>query len=419
MELPGNVEDLLKLLLGRSDLQGLGDIALLDLTRDAQIKSLEKGGSLKAENVNHRHVYLVEGEVELVAQDKPMHCVRADSERAQLPLFRVRSPGLAARCISNARLLSLNEETLKQYVDNIEPGETTGISVQEYISRDSQPGIIDEIRDAFYDHEISLPSMPDVATRISRAIHSEDADLRSIATIVQADPVISARLVRVANSAMYSDLSQVESVQKAITRIGLQATRAIVMRVVLDNLFKPKSGIIRKRIKKYYQHSIQTGAISHALASHLQGFDPEQAFLAGLIHDIGVLPVLIQADSQEELGQDSELLERALSELRAEVGASLLQQWEFEEAFIRTARDAENWMREVDTPDYCDIVQIAQLQSSVAGGQKITAGLPMNELPAFRRLGLADIDPVGVIENARTEINEMMNLLSGQTLQAL
>lgn len=412
-ELPGDVEDLLKLLLGRRDLQGLGDMALLDLTRDAQIKSLEKGGTLKADKINGRHLYLIEGEVELVAQGKSMHCVKADTERAQLPLFRVRTPGLAARCISKARLLSLNEKTLEQYIENIKPRETSGISVQEYISRDSQPGLIDEIRDAFYRQEITLPSMPDVATRISRAIHSEDADLRSIATTVQADPVISARLVRVANSAMYSGVSQVESVQTAITRIGLQATRAIVMSVVLNKLFKPQSSIIRKRIKKFYQHSIQTGAISHALASHLQGFDPEQAFLAGLIHDIGVLPVLIQADSQASLSQDSELLERTLDELRAEVGASLLQQWEFEDEFIRAARDAENWTREVDTPDYCDIVQIAQLQSAVAGGQKITASLPMNELPAFRRLGLADIDPVGIIQNARTEINEIMSLLAG------
>jgi HD-like signal output (HDOD) protein len=209
---------------------------------------------------------------------------------------------------------------------------------------------------------------------------------------------------------MYAGVSQVESVQNAITRIGLQATRAIVMTVVLKNLYVPQSRMLHKRMKAYYQHSIRVGAISHALAARLPGFDAERAFLAGLIHDIGVLPLLIQTDRRKDLNQDAELLEQLIKELGKTVGAMLLEQWEFEPEFVTVARQAEDWTREVDAADYCDIVQVAQLHCVMLGGKKIDAPA-MSELPAFRRLHLDEIDPIQLIEEARQEISEIISLL--------
>jgi len=250
-----------------------------------------------------------------------------------------------------------------------------------------------------------------VALRISSAIQNQDADFRQIATTVQADPVISARIVQVANSAMYVGVSRVESVQNAITRIGLQATRVIVMAVVLKSLFTPQSPVIRKRIKAYYAHSIRIGAICHALASRLPGFDPEQAFLAGLMHNIGVLPLLVLADRRADLNQDPAVLEQVIEELASPVGALLLKQWGFEPQFVTVALEATSWAREVETADYCDIVQLAQLHSEMVGGNKIDAP-PMTELAAFKRLDLGDIDPVKLVENARQEIAEIVSLLA-------
>jgi HD-like signal output (HDOD) protein len=203
----------------------------------------------------------------------------------------------------------------------------------------------------------------------------------------------------------------VESVQNAIARIGLQATRAIVMTVVLKNLYAPQSRLLHQRMKRYYRHSIRVGAISHALAARLSGFDPERAFLAGLIHDIGVLPLLIQADRRQDLNQDEELLEQVINELANTVGAMLLEQWAFEPEFVTVARQAEDWEREVDAADYCDIVQVAQLHCELLGGEKIDAPA-MSDVPAFRRLQLEEIDPIKLIEEARQEISEIISLLA-------
>jgi HD-like signal output (HDOD) protein len=412
MNVSPDVMDVLKVLLRLHDLDDLGDVALLDLARDARLEKLKKGQTLQAGACVDRHVYLIEGEVELMADGRAMQTVKAGTDRALLPVFRVHTRGLEARCIDAARLLTLDEATFRRYVSTIRPEQGGGIDVEEYSSADQQPELVGEIRRAFYHQEVDLPSMPDVALKISHALQSQDADFRQIAVTVQADPVIAARIVQVANSAMYAGVSEVESVQNAIARIGLQATRAIVMTVVMKNLYTPQSRLLHKRMNTYYRHSIQVGAISHALASRLPGFDPERAFLAGLIHDIGVLPLLIQADRRQDLNQDAELLEQLINELARTVGAMLLEQWAFEPEFVTVARQSEDWEREVDVADYCDIVQVAQLHCLLLGGQKINAAPAMSGLPAFRRLQLDEIDPVKLIEDARQEISEIISALA-------
>jgi HD-like signal output (HDOD) protein len=403
--------EVLKLLLNLRDLDDLGDVALLDLARDASVEELNNGQALQAAECLDRHVYLIEGEVDLVADGRTMQSVKAGTDRALLPVFRVHTQGLEARCVDAARLLTLDEAKFARYASTIRPKQGSGIDVEEYSSEDQQTDLVEEIHQAFYHQEVNLPSMPEVALKISQAVQSQDADFRQIATTVQADPVIAARIVQVANSAMYAGVSQVESVQNAITRIGLQATRAIVMTVVLKKLYAPQSRMLHKRMKAYYQHSIRVGAICHALAARLPGFDAERAFLAGLIHDIGVVPLLIQADGRNDLSQDALLLEQVLKELAKSVGAMLLEQWEFEPEFVTVARQAEDWAREVDAADYCDIVQVAQLHCVMLGGKTIDAP-PLSELPAFKRLHLDEVDPVKLIEEARQEISEIVTLLA-------
>jgi len=413
METSPDVTELLRVLLDLRDLDEMGDVALLDLARDARFETLPRGQILQADEHLDRHVYLVEGEVELVADGKTMQTVTAGTERALLPVFRVHTHGLGARSVNTARLLSLNEATFGRYAASIRPKQAAGggIAVEEYASSEAQPGLIDEVRQAFYHHEVDLPSLPEVALKISHAIQNQDADFRQIATTLQADPAIAARIVQVANSAMYSGVSRVESVQNAITRIGMQATRAIVMSVVLKNLFTPQSALVRKRMKTYYQHSIRMGAICHVLATRLSGFDPEQAFLAGLMHNIGVLPLLIQADRHTDLNQDPEVLEQVIRELAWPIGSALLEQWGFEPQFVNAALEATNWGREIAEADYCDIVQVAQLNCELIGGSKIE-GPPLTELPAFKRLHLDEIDPVKIVEDARQEISEIVSLLA-------
>jgi len=373
---------------------------------------LKKDESLHADEYLGRYLYLVEGEVELVANDQILQVIKANSERAKQPLFRVHTHGLEARCIKPASLLSLNETTFEQYVStrNVEKN-TSSIGISNYNAADGDDGIIDEIHSEFHHDEVDLPSMPEVALKINSAVQNESLDIQKIADIIQIDPMISARAVQVANSAMYMGSQPVQTIKRAVQRIGLRAMRAIVMSVTLKNLYTAQSPLIKKRMNTYYEHSLRVGVICHALTKKMKDFDQEQAFLAGLIHDIGIVPILIRADKHDELKNNADLLEKVIHSLKTKVGAMLLKQWGFEDELITVAQDAENWQRDVLKADYCDVVQVAQLHCEMIGGRKQDAP-SLSELPAFERLELGNVNPKLIIAQAKQEMSEVIHLLS-------
>jgi len=403
---------LLKFLLGLPDLEGLGSVALLDLAKDARAEFLKKGDSLFADEHMDRHLYLVEGEVELVANEQVLQVIKGGSERARQSLFRVHTHGLEARCLQPASFLSLNEETYERYIATIKPKqEPTGVSFSDYQEEDNEEAaIIAEIHREFNHNEVDLPSMPEVALKINMAIQDETLDIQKIADIIQIDPMIAARAVQVANSAMYAGSQPVQTIKRAVQRIGLRAMRAIVMSVTIRNLYHAHSPLIKKRMKTYYHHSIRVGVLSRAIAKKVKGFDPEQAFLAGLIHDIGIVPVLIRADNHNDIKDNAGLLESLIIDLKISVGTTLLKQWQFEDELITVVEDAENWSRETSEADYCDVIQVAQLHCEMIGGRRMDAP-PLKELPAFERLELEGLNPSIIVAQAKQEMSEVIHLL--------
>lgn len=404
---------LLKFLLSLPDLDGLGSVALLDLAKDARAEFLKKGESLHADEHMDRHLYLVEGELELVSDEQVLQVIKSGTERAKQSLFRIHTHGLEARSLTAVSLLSLNETTYEKYISTIKPKEnTTGITLSNYQVTDGDAGIINEIHHEFHHNEVDLPSMPEVALKINQAVQDENLDFQKIADIVQMDPMISARAVQVANSAMYSGSQPVQTIKRAVQRIGLRAMRAIVMSVTLRNLYTPQSPLIKKRMQTYYHHSLRVGVISRVLAKKIKGFDQEQAFLAGLIHDIGIVPILIRADSHDEIKNNAELLEKLINSLKTKVGAMLLKQWNFENELVVVAQDSENWQRDVIKADYCDVVQVAQLQCEMLGGKRLIDAPALKDLAAFERLNLGDINPMLVVAQAKQEMSEVIHFLT-------
>lgn len=403
---------LLKFLLGLPDLKEWGTVALLDIAKDAAAEFIEKDESLYADECMDRLLYLVTGEIELVSDEQVLQVIKAGSERAKESIFRVHTHGLEARCIKKASLLSLDETTYERYTSSIESKKDfSKVNVSSYEATDnSDEKIIKDIFDEYYQDEFNLPSMPEVALKINQAIQDENIDLHKIAEIVQTDPMISARAVQVANSAMYANNQPVQTIKGAVQRIGLRTMRTIVMSVALRNLYTPKSPLIKKRMQIYYQHSLRVGVICHVLAKSIEGLDPEQAFLAGLIHDIGIVPLLIRADTHDEIKNNAELLDKIILGLKTKVGAMLLNQWGFEQELITTAAHAEDWQREIAKADYCDLVQVSQLQCEMMGGIQLDAPA-VEDIPAFERLNFDEINPKLIIAQAKHEMGEVIHSL--------
>ncbi len=404
-----------KTLLAINDFNSLGDVALIDIASNSEIVLSKKGKTFNAQDTASTKLYLLEGEMEVRGIEISDKTILENTKRAQQPVFRFHSPGLDATCLKDCVLLSIVTQTVNKYVETIK--ESSGMYIDTIkidALKSSGNDIVQEITERFNSKDFNLPSLPEMALHVNKALEDESINMNVLSSTLQSDPAITARIIQVSNSPLFRTEQTIDSLQTAITRMGLEAVRSIVVSVVLRDMFHPETVLIKKTMRRYYEHSIRIGVICYVLAKRCPNFDPDRAFLAGLLHDIGVIPLLVIADKHKELSTSAGNLDSVLSDLKGTVGSVLLRQWDFNLSYAITAEQAYTWDRESsDTPDYCDLVQVALLHSNLVGGEKIN-GPALTELGAFKRIKLGDTDPAKDIQKLTelsNRIKEMMHNL--------
>ena len=260
-----------------------------------------------------------------------------------------------------------------------------------------------------------VPSLPEVIYRIRDTIRDENKGTRQVAKLIQLDPGLTARLIQIANSPSYRSYFPIDSCQMAVTRLGLKLTRNLVTCLVMHNIFKFKSKSLYDRVKQLWHHSCQVAAISFVLAElHKGRLEAEKALLAGLVHDIGTLPILHYVTEFPDIVKDDALIDQLISRLRGPLGRKILEKWNFNQDLIEVPEKAEDWLRDTGTGiDYVDLVIVAQVHSYF--GTPTDSNIPpLLELPAFNKMTIAQLGPDASIEllhGAHTDIRDMVNIL--------
>ena len=298
-------------------------------------------------------------------------------------------------------------------------GDASGYVVQEFRpdDEDVENRLLFEIYQAYADNQLEIPAVPELAERIRRAVDDASNGAAEVARVVQADPAVAARVVRVANSAAYAGKAPARNLREAVVRLGLQPTRDLVVAVTMQQIFSNAHAALRRRLLELWRHSTHVAAVTFALARRLKGMDAERALLAGLLHDIGAAVLITHAGRWPELADDPVKMDRVVGALGGEIGVLALSRWGFEDDLLTAAREAESWQRQPSTPpEPCDVVLIAQLYA-LSTGESAPAGLPAFEsVPAYAALGLSTM-PVGdvsqMLREAQQEIMELRRLLLG------
>lgn len=263
--------------------------------------------------------------------------------------------------------------------------------------------------------KLKLPTIPDVAMKIRRAINDPKANNNRIAKVVQMDPAITARLIHISNSPLYFGRKRIESCPEALTRLGHKAAQDLITSFSLKTVFKAKTRLIRNRMHDLWAHSSYVAAICAVLAHKTPGFDPDRAMLAGLIHDIGIVPILALADRHPELASNPKDLDRAIEYFRAEIGTLIMEKWNFPPDFEDIVRNADDWYRNIKPePDYTDLVIVSQLHSFV-GKIHIHKYPRMDTIPAYNKLVTGQLDAdlsMNILEIAKDEIWQIQRLLT-------
>ena len=265
-----------------------------------------------------------------------------------------------------------------------------------------------EIITAIEKDQLVLPTLPEVALKVREVADDPDADIDKLTGVIGNDAALSARIIRVANSPLLRASRAIEDLRTALMRLGIQYTCNIATGLAMEQMFQATSDLVDMRMREVWSRSSEIAGISYVLCKHYTRLRPDQATLAGLVHKIGVLPILTYAEEHPALLKDSFTLDTVIDQLQGQLGDLILKAWNFPEELAHIPSHHMDFGRNVTKADYADIVTVAMLQS-YAGTKSSMAQVDLSSVKAFGRLGL---DPeVAESEDLSDEMEAAMALL--------
>lgn len=361
--------------------------------------------------------FLTEGRIELNPGDGEQTTVEIDREHGRTPIANLRPRIISVKALTHVEGIRVPDIVLSAAGCNGRSYDPDAIKVESH--EEEQRSELESrlsftlYRDLKSDKAI-LPSLPDLAFKIRHAIDGEMSDAREIARLVEADPAMTAKLLKVANSAFYGGMNTVETLPKAVVRLGMQTTKQLVMSFALRDVFQNQDPALQKRMLALWKHSSSIAALCFVLARETDGVEPEEALLVGLVHDVGTIAILNYAEQYPELAEDPAVLEETIERMRGDLGAMILRAWKFAPAVIAGARDAHNWMRRHSGPaDFTDLLIVAQVHERLR--KRRTEGLPpMERIHAIGRVLGESASPeksLEILHEAKDQVDEMRSVL--------
>ncbi len=269
-----------------------------------------------------------------------------------------------------------------------------------------------------------IPVMPDVAAKIlTYAEDLEDVSFSELEDLISLDPGLTAKVLKVANSALYARQQQITRLQTAISLMGFKAIKSLVMLITASNMFQKKSS--SSFYKHFWQHSIITAFIARKL-SEISGLSrlKEEAFLAGLLHDIGQIvlheskpegyEIIINLGSPNEHDMCREEI-RIFGMDHLTLGREVMNSWNFPSLYADVAGEHGNINIQSSHKELIVLITIADMLStllhSVAFSEEdhqalepylLYSGIKMEQLDYFHERFLEDLKEDALFQECRS-----------------
>lgn len=266
----------------------------------------------------------------------------------------------------------------------------------------------DELIQAIEKDQLVLPTLPEVALRVREAAEDPDVNIAHLVREISNDAALSARLIKVVNSPLLRTRQEITDLSMAVNRMGITYTANLATGLAMAQMFQATSDVIDRKMREVWGRSTEVAGISHVLCRHYTKLKPDQATLAGLVHQIGVLPILSYAEDNDQLLADPASLDLVIERIHPIIGDRILEAWDFPVPLRHVPTQHLDFNRNSPTVDYADIVQVAMLQS--LSSDHPLAQMDWNTIPAFAKLGISQ-DGDGEEEDLSAEMEAAMALL--------
>ncbi|WP_419811262.1 HDOD domain-containing protein [Bacterioplanoides sp.] len=270
----------------------------------------------------------------------------------------------------------------------------------------------DDIVAQIKNDELVLPTLPEIALKVREVAEDPNATIDDLCSVISRDPALSARIIKVTNSPLLRTSMPVDDLVAAVSRLGIDFTSNLAIGLAMEQMFQATHDMIDHRMRQCWAQAMEVAATAQVLARHFTNLKTDQAMLAGLVHQIGILPILAYAENNASLLADSLSLDKVIDRLHPALGAYILRSWDFPAEIIETAKHYLDRSYQADTPTYTDLIQVATFQS-YAGTDHPLAKVDRSQLGSFKRLGLDSDEEVTQLDALSEEMGATQSAISG------
>lgn len=227
----------------------------------------------------------------------------------------------------------------------------------------AEQALLTLLQEKLHTNLLVLPTLPEIAVRVRQAADDPEINLNSMAEVIALDTALAARMIKIANSAFMGRTVKVTTLNQAVTRIGLSQVKNIATAMALEQLFVSHTPEIAQRMTQLWRDTVKVTAIAMAcLKFYLQkhkheGLNIDTLTLAGLVYQIGVLPILAEAEKYPATFGDEVFLQQAMLAYSAPIGVAIMNSWGFADTFTVVVQHARSAQLEPQA-GYTDFIRI-------------------------------------------------------------
>lgn len=260
---------------------------------------------------------------------------------------------------------------------------------------------------------VELPSFPDVAVRVRKALADENVGADKIARIITSEAGLTARVLALANSAALNRGGKnITDMKLAVNRIGHNNVRTAAVSFAIAQLrrateLKP----IAKDLEETWHDATMVAALSHAVAMRVKRINSDEAMLCGLMHNVGKIYVLARANRHPALFNDKIALQSITRDWHANVGKAIVENWGFPAHIAQAVGEHEDLERQTeDGADLTDVLTVATMLAAFLG-KTTDLELNMQGVKAFARLDLDNSKCIFIMDDCAEEIAALRSAL--------
>lgn len=260
----------------------------------------------------------------------------------------------------------------------------------------------------------NLPTPPIVFEQIQKVLNEPDTSVGDVATILSEDPAMSVKVLKLTNSAFYGLQREVDSVKHAVMIIGLEAVKNLVLSASVLNMFKADQSN-KDYHEAFWRHSLSTAFASRIVAKRFQSgkvFNPDPAFSAGLLHDIGKMVISCFLPDEFKTIQDKMKSDPDTTEYEVEnsilgfshshIGKELSAQWKLPVRMADAIGFHHNPKDPNDSEDFAYLLCLADFVAHISTFDETQGNQPKPAEGVMEYFGLDDSD----IDNLKANLVE-------------